>query len=227
MTSKLCIFGDSISKGVILDTCANRYKFLKESFASIFAACTGIIVDNYSKFGCTVKKGLEIVQKNLSTLQSYDYVVLEYGGNDCDFDWAAISDDPHKTHLSRMPMFDFLKTYETMIDTVRSAGGKPVMLNLPPIDANKYFSWISQGLNGANILRWLGDVGAIFRWHSSYNSAVCDIANRKQVKLIDIRGPFSALENYSDYLCDDGIHPNAKGHDFIGQILNFHALNYA
>lgn len=215
MLSKLCVFGDSISKGVVLDSGADRYQFLKNCFASCFSACTGIIVDNYSKFGCTVKKGLEIVQRNLAKLRDYDFIVLEYGGNDSDFDWSAIASSPDTLHLCRSPMYDFLQTYDKVIDTVRSNGGKPIMMTLPPIDANKYFNYLSRSLNAQNILRWLGDVGAIFRWHEGYNAAICDMAQRKNVHLVDIRTPFLAQSNYSNMLCDDGIHPNAKGHDFI------------
>ena len=219
MISKLCLFGDSISKGVIFDAGAQRYKFLKSCFASVFSESTGISVDNHSKFGCTVGKGLELLHRHIAFLRNYDCTVLEYGGNDCDFDWPAISEAPDRTHLCKTPMFEFVRTYEEMIDSVRDAGGKPIMLNMIPLDEEKYFAWISRGLNPANILRWLGNVHNIFLWHSAYNDAVCDIAKRKGVRLIDVRGPFLAVKNYTKMLCEDGIHPNAEGHSFICGVL--------
>ena len=91
----------------------------------------------------------------------------------------------------------------------------PVLLSLPPLDADKFFNWVSKGNSPENILKWLGDVDHIFRWHSSYNDVVCKLANELKVPLIDIRSTLLTKENYTDYICDDGMHLNKKGHKLI------------
>ncbi|MEG1915040.1 MAG: SGNH/GDSL hydrolase family protein, partial [Acidaminococcaceae bacterium] len=59
----------------------------------------------------------------------------------------------------------------------------------------------------------------IFKFHESYNAQVCGIAEENDIPLIDIRSAFLKLPNYSEYLCDDGIHPNEKGHNLIARVI--------
>ena len=209
----ICIFGDSLSKGVILDEVKKRYVFTKNSFVDLFRSFTHIQIVNYSKFGCTVSKGQEILDKHLSSLS--EYTVLEFGGNDCDFDWAEISAAPEKVHEPKTPLSLFEKIYVQMIEAVRAHGSKPVILSMPPIDAERYFAKISAGLNAENILLWLGDVQKIYRYHEMYNIRLTQLAARCQVPLIDIRSSFLMEKNYKELLCSDGIHPTEKGHALI------------
>ena len=46
-----------------------------------------------------------------------------------------------------------------MIQTLREKGIEPVLANLHPIDAVKYFDWITKdGLSKEAIMKWLKDV---------------------------------------------------------------------
>ena len=223
MISSLCMFGDSVSKGVAYDAAMKKYIFLKESFVNIFSSITGIAVDNYSKFGCTLKKGIKIVERYLPKLKDYDYTIFEFGGNDCNFNWKEISDDPDGIHLPQTPIDEFKSEYKDILYKVENSGANPVILNLPPLDAVKFFNWISRGNNPQNILKWLGDVDAIYRWHDGYNTAVCQVAEETGVPLIDIRSAFLQTPNYTDLLCDDGMHPNKSGHQLIAGIVEKYA----
>lgn len=217
--NSICLFGDSIGKGVVLDAFRGRYTLLKNSFANLFSSSTGISVENYSKFGCTVTTGKRIIQKNLDKLSSFEYTVLEFGGNDCDFDWAAISQNPDEHHSPKTEPEQFEFCYEKIIDCVASAGSQPILLSLPPLDAKRYFSWISKDRNAENILRWLGDIEHIYRWHEMYSLAVARLSAIKNVPLLDIRSNFLKARNYFSLLCDDGIHPNEEGHRFISNVI--------
>ncbi len=135
---------------------------------------------NYSRFGSTVTKGQEILSKRLGELKDYDCVALEFGGNDCDYDWAQVAAAPDAEHLPHTPVDAFEKKYTQMIREVRAAGSCPVILSLPPIDGQRYFSWVSRGLNAANILHYLGDVEHISRWHEMYNVAVFRLASETE-----------------------------------------------
>ena len=106
---------------------------------------------------------------------------------------------------------DFRRQYATLIDKIRLKGARPLLLSLPMIDSERYFSHISRGLNADNILTWLGgDVNYIGRWHEMYNMAVWGLGVSKQVPVIDITSTFLKRRDYRDYLCSDGIHPNEE-----------------
>ncbi len=215
MNSSICVFGDSIAKGVIFDTVRQRYSFLKNCFINLFSDSCKIQVDNYSKFGCTIEKGLKILEKHEDSLSSYDYVLLEFGGNDCNFNWSEISKSPYTEHNPQTPVDKFKDFYSAMIDQIISFGGRPLMLNLPPLDAKKFFNWVSQGNSAENILHWLGDVDHIFRWHENYNNAVCNLANNKNIPIIDIRSIFLNNPDFDKLICEDGMHPSSLGHQLI------------
>ena len=219
MLNNICIFGDSVAKGVVLNTESGKYVLLKDSFANRVMEEDRIQVRNYSRFGSTVTKGLEMLEKRRGELKDYDHVVLEFGGNDCDYNWARIAADPDGSHLPNTQLGDFTGQYARMVQTVREAGSRPVLLSLPPIDAQRYFNWFSRSINGGNVLRWLGDVEHIYRWHEMYNLAVARLAAALNVPLADITSPFLETKNYSSLLCGDGIHPNESGHALISRVL--------
>lgn len=227
MPVSVCLFGDSVARGVVLDNVKNKYIFLKDSFANAFAAATGVAVDNFAKFGCTVVKGLEIASKRADMLSNYDFVVLEFGGNDCNFDWAEIAKTPDAEHLPATPPDEFEASYRRLIEDVRSKGGKPLVFNLPPLDSKRFFDWVSKGLSAENILKWLGDVEHIYRWHKSYSDTVCRIAEETGTPLIDIRSSFLDLPDYCELLCEDGMHPNSKGHRLIFDTVRRYAASIA
>lgn len=218
--STVCLFGDSVSRGVIFDEINNKYRFLKDSFAKLFSQAFGIDVENYAAFGCTVSKGMKLMHRHGESMKNSGYVLLEFGGNDCDFDWAAVAENPDIDHIPKTPMPQFKETYRQMIDKVREDGGVPILMTLPPIDPDRYFNRISQGLSAENILRFLGDTDRIYRWHEYYSMAINFIAVEKDVPLIDVRSAFLQRKNCFDLICEDGIHPNEEGHAFISKIIS-------
>ncbi len=219
MINSICIFGDSVAKGVIFDGVKKKYRLLRESFANIIESQQNISILNFARFGCTISAGSKILGKHQKELSGFDYTILEFGGNDCDYNWEAISENPSQHHLCNTPIAQFTEKYLDLINRVRQNGGKPVLLNLPPIDPKRYFHWISKGLNGKNILSFLGEIETIYQWQEMYSLAVEDMAKREQVPLIDIRSDFLRNQCFSDYLCEDGIHPNERGHLLISKAI--------
>lgn len=219
--SKVCLFGDSISKGVIIDEVRDRYAMTKNCFANILSAGeTALDVTNFSMLGCTIMKGKSMIERHIKDVQNCEVMVLEYGGNDSDHNWQEISENPTGQHFPKTPIEDFVRFYRGIIDQLNEMGKKIVMLNLPPIDEHKYFDWISRGLSKENILSWLGGSDEfIYRWHEIYNVKVCNIASEYKIPIIDIRSAFLERRNYSDLLCNDGIHPNEKGHEIIAEVI--------
>jgi len=220
MNQGICILGDSIAKGVMLDAQRSQYVIAKENLGKQITQTTGCAVTNLSKFGCTSTDGLARFEKQKNTLQDCRTVLMNFGGNDSDFLWQEISAAPDELHKPKTPIDVFEQTYLKLIERVRKCGFTPVLLNLPPVDHTRYFAWISRELNADNILKWLGGTSAfIYRWHEQYNVAVHKIAQAANVKLIDNRSAFLQRRDYSCFLSDDGIHPNEQGYFMISQIV--------
>ena len=51
---------------------------------------------------------------------------------------------------------------------------------------------------------------------------VFKLAINKDIPIIDITSKFLEIKNYSKLLCDDGIHPNEKGHKIIAEAIKEH-----
>ena len=217
----ICLFGDSLAKGVVLSPERMRYVLSDCNFASLLEKSCDVKINNYSKFGCTIGKGIDIIEKHCQNIEECDTVMLEFGGNDSDHEWNTVSQNPCGDHHAKTELGKFREMYEKTIEKIMAMGKEVILLSLPPIDCKKYFSWISRDKNGENIKKWLGSVEYIYRWHEMYNNTVCAIANKMNVKLIDIRSAFLEKRNFSDYICIDGIHPNEDGQKLMCEsILN-------
>ena len=227
MIQSVCVFGDSVAKGVVFDAIKNKYVLLRDCFANTLQNIGRFTIKNYARFGATIHKGAEILQKHREELPKYDYIALEFGGNDCDFDWSEVADAPNSDHQPKTPVPKFEACYAAMVREIKKSGGNPVVLSLPPIDAQRYFKWISRGLDADNILHWLGDVEHIYRWHEMYNLAVCRVAKEEQIPLLDISSAFLETAHYQDLICEDGIHPNEKGHQLITSVLEVYIKSVA
>ncbi len=161
-----------------------------------------------------------MIERHSDEISSSDVTFLEFGGNDCDFDWKMIADNPDTEHSPKTILYSFKEQFFVLIEKVRALGSKPVILSLPPIHSEAYFSFISRFMDDVqktNILKWLGgDVGIITRWHDMYNKALFEISKLTGTSIIDITTPFEQYEgDVRALLCSDGIHPNALGHELI------------
>ena len=67
------------------------------------------------------------------------------------------------------------------------------------------------------MLRYLGDVEHISRWHACYVEAIRDAAEESGSLLADFYTPFLRAWNYPDLICEDGIHPSRQGQELMTQ----------
>ncbi len=223
------IWGDSILKGVIFDDLKAGYALLKDNCVQIAARALGIAVVNRSRFGSTVDKGLQQLERALADGLDCDAVLLEYGGNDCDFDWTAVSADPDRAHTPKTPMPAFEAGLKRMIELLLAHGIQPVLMSLPPIDGVRYLEFlIARGkLDRANMLRFLGSPQRIYQYQEAYSLAVTRIAHATGSLYVPVREEFLLRRTTVDTLCSDGIHPNATGHAWMQQILTHHGNRLA
>ena len=211
------IWGDSIGKGVVYDEQRNKYTLSPIRCADQVQTALGIPVYNHARMGATVQEGLDMLQKKgIFEDHSADRVfAIEYGGNDCDLNWPAIAADPQGNHDAKVPLALFREKLGEFVQRVRISGGRVILVTPPPLEATRYFNWVTRGLNAAAVLAYLGDVQHIYRWQERYALAVRDVAHTLQCELLDVRDFFLAERNFQDLLCIDGIHPNANGQALI------------
>lgn len=220
---KFIVSGDSISKGVVYDEEKCKYTVLEDNYVSILQRKLKGVVFNLSKFGATITKGVNKLNRAFSE-NNADIVLIEFGGNDCDFNWDEIALNPEKDHLPKTDLNMFENMLKETIYKLKSCKVIPVLMTLPPLNADNYLKWISKNnpLAEKNILKWLGSVTKIYWWQERYNSTILKIAEETQTKWIDIRGAFLQHPDFTRFLCKDGIHPNKEGHIVIAdKILDY------
>lgn len=220
---KIVALGDSIIKGVLFTTEENgrgHYSLAEQNIVDQVAAKLHSEVVNLGKMGCTIETGERILDRHLANLNSTKYVLMCYGGNDSDYNWSAIANNPNDEHHPKTPLRVFEKTYERIVHKVLAMGCTPLILSLPPINAQDYFNHFTSEFDcyqKNNVLQWLkGNIDTILAGHELYNDAIKRIANATDTQLIDIT---HELGNGHEYLCEDGIHPNFKGQSKIADII--------
>ena len=113
---KLMIFGDSIIKGVTYS--GQSYHLCQDHDFDTIAA-QGVTVENYARMGATIDAGLKQIDRRLAPCAEDTTVLFCFGGNDCDYDWKAISADPDGEHLPHTPSERFIDGYCTAIRKAR------------------------------------------------------------------------------------------------------------
>lgn len=211
------VFGDSILKAVLYEN--GKYRMNMEPERE-FSAESGIQIHNHARFGCTIRKAIGWIRRDCEESgKPEDSVVLEFGGNDCDYDWARISQNPALRIQCKTPPEEFAALYREALALIRQSGRRPVAMTLPPIHSLRYLNFVCRnGLIKENLLRWLGDAGAIGRRQRLYSELALQVAREEQAEVIDLRAAFPQDETaLAELLCEDGIHPNQKGQ---ARILN-------
>ena len=220
---KATALGDSITKGVVL-TDQDKYTVTQQSFMDMVGEKLGMDIVNCGKFGSTVSMGDKIISRHIKDISESNYTFIEYGGNDCDFEWMKIADAPAEDYAPKTSLEDFRVRFIGLIKRIRELGSTPVIISLPPILSDRYFSYFSSRMTERqkeNVIRWLGgDVGIISRWHETYNRSLFVIAGQTQTEIIDVTAPFDTFRgDLKTLFCADGIHPNVHGYRLIADAI--------
>ena len=107
-----------------------------------------------------------------------------------------------------------------------------MLSTLVPVQKDKYIDYMCRkgNLDRNNVDLWIRNNGIeLDSLQASYSDAVMDVARSREIPLLDIRSAFEAQGNAASLLCDDGVHPNARGQklicdcfeSFMGDYLNF------
>ena len=210
------VWGDSVLKGVVYDPVRSRYTLLKDSAIAMLSETFRVPFENLSRMGRTAPEALTAMKSMEPEAFQNKLVVIEYGGNDCDFNWAAVAREPEAPHAPHTPVEQFTASLKEMAQHVRQMGGTPLMCSLPPLDPRRYLQWIvKDGLDENRILKFLGVPERIYRWQEYYSSLVLKVAAEVNCRWLPLREAFLSAVRGEDVLCQDGIHPNDQGHKLI------------
>lgn len=216
----LQIYGDSIMKAVLVDE-QYKYKPISRPLLDRLEEETGMAAVNRAHFGYTAQRGQALLEKDLDRGLSCEAAVLEFGGNDCDFNWAEVAASPDGEHQPHASVERFSDTLLSMIRALQARKIQPILTTLPPLDAQKYLNFIGRlGSDTGKILHWLGDVQMIYRWQERYSNAVARLADRLSLPLADIRSEFLARRDYCTLIARDGIHLTRPGYELVFSTLS-------
>lgn len=212
---KIQIYGDSIMKAVLVD---ENYKYhqISSQLLDQLQQETGVTATNRAHFGYTAARGQSVLQRDLDKGLDCQIALLEFGGNDCDHNWLEVAQSPEEEHLPNTPLPKFIDTLKEMALSLRSRGIQPMLMTLPPLDAEKYLGFIGRrGADTKAVLSWLGDVQMIYRWQEMYSGAVALLAARLDLPLLDVRSRFLSRRDYTSLIARDGIHLTQAGYELI------------
>lgn len=215
MKNKIVLFGDSVAKGIVFDSENRRYTHGAESFIQLFCSKEGYELTDHALFGCTLTKGAQLVKRHCADMDGSRAVFLMLGGNDCNFDWKAVSKAPDEDHLCCTPPEQFYTEYRALIEFIRKQGSRPIMFNMVPVLGRQYFDWISRNCDGDSIMEFLGCPERIEHWKEMYSLLLQRIAGSCGVPILDLRSVLLQRKDIGDFYCPDGIHPNADGHRLL------------
>jgi len=219
----IVVFGDSILKGVItIPGSKNLFDVTQKDSLSLAQKQLGFEMDNRSIYGNISSKGLVKLNKFLEKDGQADLCIIEFGSNDCDYDWnifAAGTQLPAASEIQpKVPLQQYLENLGQMVELCRAHKITPVIMNLIPYICDKWFKTIAKNHDETAILNFLkGSAETLGINQARYNEALMKFALEKQLQTIDFWTIFSQMEDQSLYMCDDGIHPNEKGYELMSK----------
>ena len=216
------IFGDSITKGIAPKD--NKLDRLKENAVDLVGKYFNVNINNLSSFGQTLSRAIsknwfKDYIDNLKNNDCKNIAIIALGGNDSDYDWKKVSENPRYSHKNVTPISQFEKKLDNVIKELKASGVEVALVSLSPIDSNRYFkNCISKQGDEKRILEFLKkDISNIYKQEERYNFAILKCANKNNCRVIDIRPTLLMNRSFIKSLCFDGIHPNQTGHKLIAK----------
>lgn len=211
------IFGDSLLRGVMPDEQGLYHSTNSIGFDELENRYQ-ICIKNYSMPTFTVKQGWAWMQKNMEASGAKpDLVILEFGGNDCDYRWGEMRDSCHRlTEIHRTPIDEFVKVYTDMTEYLADRGIETAVTLCPQFPVGVYLKHlIASGIPEQVIKTYIETPDMVIRDYKAYKSEIVKLAEKKRIPVIDIEKTFAFLTDLEDYYSMDGLHPNEKGYRLI------------
>ena len=205
---KLVVFGDSILKGVItIPNSGKLFDTTENDSLTLAQKELGFELDNRSIYGNITSKGLIKLQKFFEKGGEADFCIIEFGSNDCDYDWGTL--------VQKVPLEDYLANLAAMVKLCREHKVTPLMMGLIPYVCDDWYQTIIKGQNEAAILDFLGGSSeTLGKNQLIYKNAQADFVQKNKVQFLD---PWTIFEGHKELMCYDGIHPNEKGYELLSK----------
>ncbi len=200
---KLVVFGDSILKGVItIPDSGKLFDVTENDSLTLAQKKLGFELDNRSIYGNITSKGLVKLQKFFDKGETADFCIIEFGSNDCDYDWGTL--------IQKVPLAGYLENLKQMVNLCRANKVTPLMMGLIPYVCDDWFKTIIKGQNEAAILNFLGGTAeTLGKNQLIYKNAQADFVKENNVQFLD---PWELFQGHKELMCYDGIHPNEDGY---------------
>ncbi len=211
---KIVLFGDSLLKGVLYDEASQRYISIGKKKCEEIGTQNNVEIVSMAKFGMTAKRAYETGLHN--RIPDCDLVIIGLGGNDCNFNWKEISDNPEDEHYNNSTSSEYKDAMIGILTDLKARNINTAILSLPPISSEKYFNWFSKNLNKINLKNWITDINIIYQMQEYYNTINKNVAKDLGVPILDVRSICLINRDYSQMLECDGIHLKEAGYDFLG-----------
>ncbi len=181
--ARVVCFGDSITK--------RGYPDLLGAKLGVEAVMAGVA-------GNSSSQGLRRMKKDVLDKEP-DVVVVFFGTND------GRVDEP-RVHV---PVEQYEKNLNQMVDECEKIGAKVVVCTLPPVNEAAYFK--------RHETKEYDAAGGLSKLWSEYREAALKVAARRKLPLVDLN---RELAKHPEWLSPDGVHPSAAGTRIIADLIS-------
>lgn len=220
---KITVFGDSVSKGLYFKD--EKIKKIDKNVVERMEEHFNIKIDNRSSFGQSLKRLCEknMIDNYLSQINPAEnnMVVLAIGGNDADYNWKLVEGDSRTEKGANTDLDEFERLLTQVIMKLKAKNVLVIVCSLFPINASRYYNEVlSKRYDGTKIMEFLrNDITNLSRNQEAFNAQMMLTAISNDCKFIDFRTDVLQKTDYLNYLCEDGIHPNERGHELMFDII--------
>lgn len=217
--TNLIVLGDSNTKGIINKNC--KLQISKTNAVELIANHFKFSVTNISYYGQTLSKAYSkrFVDKILASKKPNmrNIVAISLGSNDADYNWIDVGLYPDQPHSSRTKLADFEVYYTSIIEFLQKNDFEIIMCSLLPFVPESYFDMVLTKLSDADsILKLLdGDKHNLVLHQDIFNEKIKEIAQKNNIKLLDLHEIVQNIPNWHRLYCLDGIHLTEKGQEII------------
>lgn len=205
--------GDSITKGRVWVE-GDRPRITRENYPALLARLLpGASVINAGVTGDTSEQLLARFDASV-TPHEPEIVIIECGGNDCNFPWEKVAADPTAGHAPAVTERAFAANLAALIERVRAIGAAPLLTTLPPLDPSRYYAFLRQAYSDS-IAAFICRAGGIYHWQERYSRMAVDVAKSAGAAIAQVRALFLGAGDYFGLLSHDGIHPSEAGYRVI------------
>lgn len=216
----LSVYGDSILKGAVTGTNSGHlFDIIEENSLELARRALGFELNNQSVFGSIITKSQRRLNKDIEKGVAGDVALIESGGNDCDYDWNAVCENPSAAHQPRVVLADFIRIVGEMVEKCRANKITPLLMTMPSLVPDWWYEHICKSYNADAVNTFIKNTpDVLYRNHEIYNMHIVKFCYENDVQFVDMRLALLESENYRNYMCRDGIHPNPDGYSFMASV---------